>query len=94
MFEYLVATSRSDIASLAEELKDHLKADDEVAENTEQYYDEVIEINLSAGAARSSKCESRPCQIFKFILAILIFAIVIFVILIFVILNAEFQNVK
>ena len=47
MFEYLVATSRSDIASLAEELKDHLKADDEVAENPEQYYDEVIEINLS-----------------------------------------------
>ena len=47
MFEYLVATSRSDIASLAEELKDHLKADDEVAENPEKYYDEVIEINLS-----------------------------------------------
>ena len=47
MFEYLVATSRSDIASLADELKDHLKADDEVAENPEQYYDEVIEINLS-----------------------------------------------
>ena len=47
MFEYLVATSRSDIASLAEELKDHLKADDEVVKNPEQYYDEVIEINLS-----------------------------------------------
>ncbi|MDC0917788.1 aconitate hydratase [Candidatus Marinimicrobia bacterium] len=47
MFEYLVATSRSDIASLAEELKDDLKADDEVANNPEKYYDEVIEINLS-----------------------------------------------
>mgnify|MGYP003322428964 FL=1 len=47
MFEYLVATSRSDIASLSEELKYHLKADDEVAENPEKYYDEVIEINLS-----------------------------------------------
>jgi aconitate hydratase len=40
-------TSLSDIASLAEELKDHLKADDEIANNPEKYYDEVIEINLS-----------------------------------------------
>ncbi|MEO2116460.1 MAG: aconitate hydratase, partial [bacterium] len=47
MFEYLVATSRSDIAKLAEELKDDLKADHEVVENPEKYYDEVIEINLS-----------------------------------------------
>ena len=47
MFEYLVATSRSDIANLAEELKDDLKADKQVEEDPEKYYDEVIEINLS-----------------------------------------------
>mgnify|MGYP001164974651 FL=1 len=47
MFEYLVATSRSDVANLAEELKDELKADKQVEENPEKYYDEVIEINLS-----------------------------------------------
>jgi len=47
MFEYLVATSRSDIADLAEELKDDLKADKQVEEDPEKYYDEVIEINLS-----------------------------------------------
>ncbi|MDP6907830.1 MAG: aconitate hydratase [Candidatus Marinimicrobia bacterium] len=47
MFEYLVATSRSDIADLAEKLKDDLKADKQVEEYPEKYYDEVIEINLS-----------------------------------------------
>jgi aconitate hydratase len=47
MFEYLVATSRSDIADLAEKLKDDLKADKQVEEDPEKYYDEVIEINLS-----------------------------------------------
>jgi len=47
MFEYLVATSRSDIANLADKLKDELKADKQVEENPEKYYDEVIEINLS-----------------------------------------------
>ncbi len=47
MFEYLVATARSDIADLAEKLKDDLKADKQVEEDPEKYYDEVIEINLS-----------------------------------------------
>ena len=47
MSDYLIATSRADIASLANELSDDLKADIEVAENPEKYYDEVIEINLS-----------------------------------------------
>ena len=47
MFEYLVATSRSDIADLAEKLKDELKADKQIEEDPEKYYDEVIEINLS-----------------------------------------------
>ena len=47
MYEYLEATDRKDIADLAENIKEHLKADDEVHQNPEKYYDEVIEINLS-----------------------------------------------
>ena len=47
MYEYLVATSRSEIAAEAEKIKNELKADDEVFDNPEKYYDEVIEINLS-----------------------------------------------
>ena len=47
MYEYLEATERKDIADLAEKIKEHLKADDEVHQNPEKYYDEVIEINLS-----------------------------------------------
>ena len=47
MYEYLSATDRKDIADLAENIKEHLKADDDVHSNPEKYYDEVIEINLS-----------------------------------------------
>ena len=47
MYEYLSATDRKDIADLAENIKEQLKADDEVHSNPEKYYDEVIEINLS-----------------------------------------------
>ena len=47
MYEYLSATDRKDIADLAENIKKHLKADDDVHSNPEKYYDEVIEINLS-----------------------------------------------
>ena len=47
MYEYLVATSRSEIAAEAEKIKDELKGDNEVFDNPEKYYDEVIEINLS-----------------------------------------------
>ena len=47
MYEYLEATDRKDIADLAHKIKDYLKADKEVHENPEKYYDEVIEINLS-----------------------------------------------
>ncbi|MEO8447035.1 MAG: aconitate hydratase [bacterium] len=43
MFRYLVATEREDIAKLADELKDYLKAD----EGSEKYYDDIIEINLT-----------------------------------------------
>ena len=47
MYEYLEATDRKDIADLAHKIKDYLKADKEVHENPEKYYDQVIEINLS-----------------------------------------------
>ena len=47
MYEYLEATDRKDIADLADNIKEHLKADDDVQKNPEKYYDEVIEINLS-----------------------------------------------
>ena len=43
---YLHSTSRSDVANLASAHAHHLKADPEVLENPEQYFDQVIEINL------------------------------------------------
>ncbi|EKV56311.1 aconitate hydratase [Brachyspira hampsonii 30446] len=45
--EYLIATGREDVAKLAEENIDNLKADKEVYDNPEKYYDKIIEINLS-----------------------------------------------
>jgi len=45
--EYLRATGRSDIADLAEEFAEQLVADPEVFTKPEDYYDEIIEINLS-----------------------------------------------
>jgi len=47
MSSYLRITDRADIASLAENNANNLKADKEVSENPEKYYDQVIEINLS-----------------------------------------------
>ncbi len=47
MERYLRATDRSDIADAANEIKDYLTGDDEVYQNPEQYFDQVIEINLS-----------------------------------------------
>jgi len=47
MSSYLRITGRADVAALAEGLADELKADDEVINNPEKYYDQVIEINLS-----------------------------------------------
>ncbi|CAM1368824.1 aconitate hydratase [Tenacibaculum xiamenense] len=46
MERYLRATERSDVADAANEIKDYLTADPEVYENPEQYFDQVIEINL------------------------------------------------
>ncbi|WP_437370943.1 aconitate hydratase [Maribacter litoralis] len=47
MERYLRATDRADIADAANKVKEHLTADAEVYTNPEQYFDEVIEINLS-----------------------------------------------
>ncbi|WP_026904161.1 aconitate hydratase [Pedobacter glucosidilyticus] len=44
---YLRNTARADIADLANAVKEHLTGDDEVYNNPEQYFDQVIEINLS-----------------------------------------------
>ncbi|KAA8486714.1 aconitase [Arcticibacter tournemirensis] len=44
---YLRGTGRADIADLANEVREHLTGDDEVYANPEQYFDQVIEINLS-----------------------------------------------
>ncbi|QNL52146.1 aconitate hydratase [Olivibacter sp. SDN3] len=44
---YLRGTDRSDVADLANTIKEHLTGDDEVYTNPEDYFDQVIEINLS-----------------------------------------------
>src|ERR1700735_443082 len=44
---YLSGTKRADIAELANTIKEHLTGDDEVYANPEQYFDQVIEINLT-----------------------------------------------
>ena len=46
MERYLRATGRDDVADAANEVKEHLTADPEVYQNPEQYFDQVIEINL------------------------------------------------
>ncbi len=43
---YLRATNRADVADAANEIKEYLTGDPEVYENPEQYFDQVIEINL------------------------------------------------
>lgn len=43
---YLRGTKRADIADLADGIAEHLTGDDEVYANPEQYFDQVIEINL------------------------------------------------
>ena len=48
MERYLRATGRADVADEANKVKDYLKADPEVYQNPELYYDKVIEIDLSA----------------------------------------------
>tara|TARA_R110001592_G_scaffold66380_1_gene203761 strand:- start:1452 stop:3719 length:2268 start_codon:yes stop_codon:yes gene_type:complete len=47
MERYLRATDRSDVADAANKVKEHLTGDAEVYANPEEYFDQVIEINLS-----------------------------------------------
>ena len=47
MERYLRATGRDDVADAANGVKEHLTGDVEVYDNPEQYFDQVIEINLS-----------------------------------------------
>ena len=46
MERYLRATGRSEVADAANAIKQHLTADAEVYANPEQYFDQIIEINL------------------------------------------------
>jgi len=47
MRRYLSATGRQDVVDLADQVAEHLTGDDEVYANPEQYFDQVIEIDLS-----------------------------------------------
>ncbi len=47
MERYLRATDRADVADLANGIREHLTADSEVYANPGQYFDQVIEIDLS-----------------------------------------------
>lgn len=47
MERYLKATDREDVAEAANEIKEYLTADPEVYASPEQYFDQVIDINLS-----------------------------------------------
>jgi len=47
MERYLNATGRKEVAEAANKIKEHLTADKEVYENPENYFDQVIEINLT-----------------------------------------------
>ena len=46
MERYLRATGRAEVAELANQVKEHLTADPEVYANPEEYFDQLIEINL------------------------------------------------
>jgi len=47
MYEYLVATGRKTVAELADNIADYLTADQDVYNHPENYFDQIIEINLS-----------------------------------------------
>ena len=48
MERYLRATDRDEVADAANEVKEYLTADPEVYDNPEQYFDEIIEIDLDS----------------------------------------------
>jgi len=47
MARYLKATGRTEVAEMANNVNEHLTGDDEVYANPDEYFDQVIEINLS-----------------------------------------------
>ena len=47
MSAYLCSTGREEVAALSNNVKEHLRPDEEIYANPEKYYDQVIEINLS-----------------------------------------------
>ncbi len=47
MSEYLRGTGRAEVADLADGVREHLTGDDEVYANPEEYFDQVVEIDLS-----------------------------------------------
>ena len=47
MAAYLRGTNRADIVALADQVRDHLRADPEVYTNPEVYFDQLIDIDLS-----------------------------------------------
>ena len=48
MSKYLKATGRTEIAEIADKIKEELRSDKEVYENPEKYYDQVVEIDLTS----------------------------------------------
>ena len=46
MSDYLRATNREEVANMADKLREHLRADQEVYDNPAIFYDQLIEINL------------------------------------------------
>lgn len=46
MADYLKGTSRAEVATLADGVREHLRPDEEVYADPSKYYDQVIEINL------------------------------------------------
>ena len=46
MAAYLKATGREEVAKFANEVRDHLRPDNEVYANPQKYFDQLIEINL------------------------------------------------
>jgi aconitate hydratase len=47
MASYLRGTGRAEVADLADQIRSHLRGDEEVYNNPGKYFDQVIEINLS-----------------------------------------------
>jgi aconitate hydratase len=47
MADYLKATGRTEVAALADGIRDYLRPDKDVYSNPEKYYDQVIELNLN-----------------------------------------------